>query len=102
MAMDRSELLRRLKTVSEAKELYEVTQFVGYRQDPDGDSGDMIAFHIQVLDAGPDVPPEGRYLVVADDDEDRMLTGEEAASVEAAIAAVHWHDLDEPPELEEE
>ncbi len=100
--MDRRQLLRQLKQESKAKELYEVTQFVGYRQDPEGDPGDIIAFQIQVLDAGPDAPAERRYIVVAQDDDDRMTTGDEAESLEAAIAAVHWHELDEPPEPDDD
>ncbi len=101
MVMDQWELLRRLKQASKASELYAVTQFVGYRQDPDGEPGDQIAFQIQILDAGPEAPAASRYVIVADDDDDRMTTGGEAESVEAAIAAVHWHELDEPPDLED-
>ena len=102
MTMDRWELLRRLKEASNANELFEVTQYVGYRQDPDGEVGEMVAFNIQVLDAGVDAPADSRYLVVTNDDDDRMATGEPAESVEAAIDAVHWHELDEPPDLDDD
>ena len=102
MAMDRWELLRRLKGVSGAAELYEMTQYVGYRQDPDGEPGEIVSFQIQVLDAGPDASPESRYLIVTQDDDDRMVTGEESRTIEDAIAAVDWRQLDEPPDLDDD
>ena len=95
--MEFSEVMDQLKRAGGFSELYHATSFVGTRTDVEGEERDVT---IQLLDAGPGVPE--RYLVYAEDELGRVATGEPAATIEAAIAQTHWHELDEEPEEDED
>ena len=90
--MDRSEMLRRLGLEGGLFEVSQVTYYKGYREDW---SGGVYEVTVEVWDAGPDVePPEYRYSVQAADDAGRTAGGSPAASLEQALMAVRWAELD--------
>jgi len=75
-------------------ELYQVTTFTGYRKTKQGDNQEVS---VDLLDRGPD-HPSARYTVTATAKDGRSAGGNDSASIEEAIAIVHWYKLDAPPE----
>ena len=75
--------------VARTSELYRVTTYKGWRRHKDG-SGKEIT--VELLDAGP--RDHGRWMVIATDEDGREAHGNPDSDLKAAIAGVHWFDLD--------
>jgi hypothetical protein len=87
---DDQELMRvAVQKASRSSELCVVTTFKGYRARGDGANKNVV---IEVRDGGPSDP--FRYCVVATDEDGRVATGNPFDKLEAALAMVHWQDLD--------
>ncbi len=93
MDIESKEILFRLKNAGSFFELYEVTTFMGYRNDT---QGNVCAVEIKVFDSGE--PGSKRYHVIAEDEHGRIATGNPASTIDEAITFVHWFDLDKPKE----
>lgn len=86
------ELLEQVKKASQVADLHQVTTFKGSRKDKGGVVRDLT---IEVLDTGAG-EPERRYRVTATDSGGRVATGNAGSSLEKALEAVRWSDLDAP------
>jgi len=86
------ETLDLIRNASQVSDLQQVTTFKGSRKDKGGVLRDLT---IEVLDAGAD-QPDRRYRVTATDSGQRTATGKPASSLEKALEAVRWSDLDAP------
>ena len=93
--MDAGEMLELVKTHAGLYEAYHVTTFKGYREAKDGGAWGVT---VEVFDAGPGARGD-RYHAVATDDRGRRATGDPSDSLDAALAAVHWGELDHHPGL---
>lgn len=87
--MEPKDTLFRLKNAGSFFEFYEVTTYMGYRRDK---QGDVCAVEVKVFDSGE--PGGARYHVIAEDEHGRIATGNPSATAEEAITIVHWFDLD--------
>ena len=87
---DLCETLRALKQAGKFFEAYEVTRFTGHRKTQDGIDQEV---EVEVLDAGPDVEPHRRYLVVASAEEKKTIGGPGHTPREA-LAGFPWYKLD--------
>src|SRR4051812_2987744 len=99
--MDIGAIIRQLHETQRLSEMAQVTTFEGERI---ADDGEAINVRVAILDYGPDFP-DSRYMVVAEDDDGAMASGDAAATVEDAIKAVDWSEFvieDEEDEDEEE
>jgi hypothetical protein len=85
--MDSIQMLRLLnKTPAfNRAEIYHRTEFLCYK------SAEEVI--VTILDAGPDCD-HGRYHVEAVSESGRKATGNPENDLEAALALVHWGDLD--------
>ena len=86
------DVIEHLKRVGGIFAAYQVTTFKAYRRDKAGVEREVT---VEVWDAGPDSPR--RYSVVATDEKGRQAGGNSHISLQAAIAMVHWWDLDKDP-----
>jgi hypothetical protein len=81
-----------LKQHGDIFEAYYVSEFKCYRN---ATKGGVQELTVRVYDAGPDPSKEHmRYRVVAIDYDGKDATGKPAATVQSALAQVHWWDLD--------
>lgn len=87
--MDIGAIIRLLHDTGVLTEMAHVTAFQGARVTEDGEE---IPVRVAILDYGPEFT-EDRYMVVAEDDDGAVASGESAATVEAAIKAVDWSDF---------
>jgi hypothetical protein len=87
--MDIAAIIRLLHDTKRLNEMAHVTTFEGERV---ADDGEAVNVRVAILDYGPDLP-ESRYMVVAEDDDGAVASGEAAASIEEAIRAVDWSDF---------
>jgi hypothetical protein len=87
--MDVGAIIRWLQQTNRLNEMAHVTAFQGNRIAEDGEE---IPVRVAVLDYGPDAG-DGRYMVVAEDDDGAIASGDPAETVEAAINAVDWNDF---------
>ena len=93
--MDTDDTIDLLKRASKCSELAQLTTFRGYRTDERGGEREVT---IRLYDAGPDpAVAHIRYAVVAEDEEGRLATGNEAPTIDQAINDVHWDALDRAP-----
>ena len=90
--MRTEEMLALVKKATHVSELHHVTTFRGSRKDKGGVLRDLT---IEVLDAGTE-EPDRRYRVTATDSGGRVATGNAASSLDSALEAVRWSDLDAP------
>jgi hypothetical protein len=92
--MDDREVIGRLEEDAGMSEVAKVTTFKGYRKNG---AGVLVEVTVDVLDAGQEAG-EGRYAVYARSKEEggraKVATGNEAGTLEEAIAIAHWHELD--------
>ncbi|MDQ6709030.1 MAG: hypothetical protein M3Z11_00590 [Candidatus Dormibacteraeota bacterium] len=86
---DTLELVRR---ASQVTDLHQVTTFRGTRKDKGGVDRDLT---IEVLDMGA-AESQRRFRVTATDSGGRTATGSPSATLEQALDAVRWSDLDAP------
>jgi hypothetical protein len=83
--MRTEEMLALVKKATHVSELHHVTTFKGSRKDKGGVLRDLT---IEVLDAGTE-EPDRRYRVTA-------IDSGAASSLDSALEAVRWADLDAP------
>jgi hypothetical protein len=83
------EALNFLRKVANVKEAYHLLTFKCYREAKDGHMQEVL---VEVLDGGPE-HFSARYRVIVSA-EGKSASGNSFNSVEAAIATVHWGDLD--------
>jgi len=86
-----SEVFEYLKQSGKFFEIYRVHNFVGYRYTQAGKEKLVQEVNVEILDAGENAHP--RYHVSATAG-DKKAHGNSNDSLEAAIAVVHWWDLD--------
>jgi len=75
-------------------EVYEEHTFRCYRHDK---NGNLQRVTLTVLDAGPTSDSDLRYHVLAATAEGHVASGSPDATLDAALAIVHWGDLDRDP-----
>ena len=71
-------------------EVAHVTMFQGRRKNSKGEPQTVT---VKLLDLGPTAQPDLRYYCEATS-EGKSATGNNAATIEEAIAIVHWNQLD--------
>jgi hypothetical protein len=79
-----------LKKTNTFFETYHVTTLQCYRNTK---AGGVQEVRVEILDAGPDYSG-GRYQVHATTKDGKAASGNSMADIEAALAVVHWGDLD--------
>lgn len=89
--MRTEEMLDLVKKASKVSQLHHVTTFRGARTDKGGVVRDLT---IEIQDRGPE--EESRYQVTATDSGGRVATGNPCPSLDKALQAVRWDDLDAP------
>ena len=92
--MEMDAILDQVKQAAGLFEAYHVTTIKGFRRDNQGTERPIT---VEIWDAGAAPEPsrrDARYFVQAHDDRGRSAGGNSAATVEAAIAKVHWGNLD--------
>ena len=76
-----------LKHFGDITELYEVKTFIGHRKSK------MVT--VRILDLGPECDnPLIRFTCEAEQEDGKEARGNNAQTVDVAIANVHWTDLD--------
>lgn len=71
-------------------EVYHLTTFQCYRN---AKKGGVQEVRVEILDAGPEYSG-GRYQVFATTKDGKAASGNPMPDIEAALAVVHWGDLD--------
>jgi hypothetical protein len=94
-AMRTEEMLDLVKKASRVSQLHHVTTFRGTRTDKGGVVRDLT---IEIQDRGTD-DEHNRYQVTATDSGGRVATGNAAPSLDKALEAVRWDDLDAPMQV---
>ena len=89
--MHGDELIATVKKFSPFTDVYHVTSFKCYR---DKKNGQVQVATVEIHDRGPDVEPNVRYSCVARSEDGKGVSGNPMPNVEAALAMVHWWDLD--------
>jgi hypothetical protein len=91
MDPDPTNIIESLKSVGIGfSEVYQVHAFECYRT---RDDGQMQTVQVRILDAGLSAK-QPRYRCYAKAGDGRNATGNPGDSIEAALAVVHWGDLD--------
>ncbi len=93
--MDPSEMLAQVKEAAGLDDAYHVTTFKGYR--PIEGTGAALTT-VEVWDRGPGAGAS-RFTVLARDELGRSATGAPQATLDQAMAAVPWSDLDQEPSM---
>ena len=88
-------MLDLVKQASKASQLHHVTTFRGTRSDKGGVVRDLT---IEIQDRGPE-DEHHRYQVTATDSGGRVATGNPGPSLDKALQAVRWDDLDAPMQV---
>jgi hypothetical protein len=88
-AMNIDEVFRELKESGGIFEAYHVATFRGSRKKPNGSTEEV---EIEILDRG--AAQRDRYACSVMSESGKTATGNDAPTVEVAIAKVHWQDLD--------
>ncbi len=90
--MDVSLAIETLKEILHASGAFQVTTFECYRELPGGGAQRII---VEVFDAGRGARSGERYSCRAHTEDGKsQALGSPADSIETALAAVHWFDLD--------
>ena len=92
MRPDDDEILGELERVGGLTELARVHTFRGYRLRPDDE---IVEVTVEILDRGEGY--SGRWTVSIEDDMGNGADSEPEDDLQAAIAGVHWVELDAPP-----
>ncbi len=90
MAIDIREAIEGLKRHGGFFEVYEVHTFTGYRE-TGGDFPQTV--HVKILDAGPGAG-NARYAVEASTEVGKVTRGNEAESIDVALAITRFSELD--------
>lgn len=72
-------------------EVAHVTMFQGRRKNTQREPQTVT---VKLLDLGPTAQPDLRYYCEATSEEGKSATGNNAGTIEEAIAILHWNDLD--------
>jgi hypothetical protein len=86
--MSDTEIIAQLKKTADIFEAYRVTSFFSYRKTKSVETQKVL---VEIRDAGED--STARYHVIATAG-DKQVSGNANASLESALAIVHWWDLD--------
>lgn len=89
MAIDIDETIRSLERNGGLFEVCEVHSFEGYR---DTDSGQPQTVYVRIFDAGQSAG-DMRYAVEARTEDGKLTRGNEAESVDVALAITRWNEL---------
>ena len=93
--MRAEEMLELVRTASKVAQLHHVTTFKGSRTDKGGVVRDLT---IEIRDGGPD-EEQHRFRVIATDSGGRVATGNPGPTLDKALEAVRWDDLDAPMQV---
>jgi hypothetical protein len=87
------DILEMLKTVPDGRilEAFHVTTFRCTRRDDNGAAMEVL---VEILDAGPGAGL-ARYVVEVTGENEEYVATNPAESIEAALALVPWHELEE-------
>jgi len=72
-------------------EVAHITIFQGRRKNSKGEPQTVT---VKLFDLGPKAQPDLRYYCEATSAEGKTATGNNAATIEDAIAIAHWNDID--------
>ncbi|MDQ6885098.1 MAG: hypothetical protein M3077_12840 [Candidatus Dormibacteraeota bacterium] len=89
-----TEALELVKKASQVSDLHQVTTFKGTRKDKGGVVRDLT---VEIMDMGGD--SQRRFRVTATDSGGRTASGNPGATLEQALEAVRWSDLDAPMQV---
>ncbi len=89
MAIDIRETIESLERHGDFSEVYEVHSFTGYRE-IGGDYPQTV--HVKIFDAGPNAG-DARYAVEASTEDGKVTRGNEAESVDTALAITRFNEL---------
>lgn len=87
--MDISEAIKALEANGDLFEVREVLYFQGYRNTAAGPT----TVHIRIFDGGPEAG-DRRYSCRAVSENGRVTRGNEAESIDMALAITRWDELD--------
>ena len=88
--MNNEQIMEQLKKVGGLQEVYHKTSFWGYRRNAKGEDQKVS---VDILDMGQG-SGNRRYHCVVKQDDLKTAPGNEAESIEEAIAIFHWQNLD--------
>lgn len=88
------DVIDKLKRLGDLNAVYQKHVFECHRRAKDG--SDQVVT-VVILDGGPNVESGLRYHVSATTPDGRGASGNGNASLDAALATVHWGSLDSPP-----
>ena len=84
---NRSNVREVIQSFGEIEELYEVQTFTGFRN--------KRRVIVSLLDLGPNCDkPQLRFVCKVEQEDGKKATGNNAATIDEAIAIVHWSELD--------
>jgi hypothetical protein len=83
--MDTTETIRRIEKALGMSETYKITTFQGIREDADGGWQELA---VDVLDAGEDAGDSRYVAVLAFEEDERIIEGRTAPTVDEALADV--------------
>lgn len=88
--MDIGEVIKALERNGDLSEIREVRYFEGYRDTADGSPQTV---HIKIYDGGPEAG-DMRYSCEATTESGKVTRGNEAESIDVALAITRWNELD--------
>ena len=88
--MNNEEVMNKLKTAGNMFEIYNITSFRGYRRTKEDNVQKVI---VNILDMG-EAAGGLRYSCEVRSENGKVITGNPASDVDAAIDLVHWQELD--------
>lgn len=88
---EQEEMRALVQKISKADDLATVTTYIGHRVNAGGHPRSVT---IKISDYGPSAPAGIRYFVEAEDEDGRQAGGNGHERLDAALAMVHWSDLD--------
>ena len=87
-----NKILETLQAESGAHEAHHVAlRYRLHRRNKQGESREIV---VEILDAGPRVPPNIRYMVLAYDEAGRHVVSNATSSPEDELLTMQWHRLD--------
>ena len=89
--MNNDDVIRALKKMGGAFEVYHKTEFLLYRN---AKAGGVQEVTVTILDAGENVDRGLRYQAFATTKDGKSAAGNPADSIETVLAILHWGDLD--------
>jgi hypothetical protein len=87
--MNTPEIIEELKKAGRFVEAHRIYNFRCHREATDGSH----TVNVEITDMG-DSNPNARYSVIANQDSGKIASGNPGSSIYAALAMVHWFNLD--------